>query len=209
MSFISGGRDCCRLTLGPKESAVIVSSIRDSGLFLKEIYIETHEIGTDWAGFRRTDDVTDTVMLVLSKSKKNCDRLTSAELVGDYVTSGRLLDYPTCCIQSYPEVATHSHNWPLFYLNQSRSVSAWCNRFTCIRSSACPTGYLFPCSLTCREAILQGQRNLAAFDLFSLRQLANKILEESKAPLCFIENEVILAKDLSAKAESQFRIEII
>lgn len=183
LPFLTGHRSACRLVLGSDAAATLAADIRSAGQAAKSTPLSRRRLGTDWFEFARGDVSSDYHLLVVAADHAVAEELIDAEFEGRFYDSGRLLEYPACCVNAYGKLSEQSDYWPSYYLGQSNVASAWCNRLVYLWGECCPTGELFPCSLNCSHAVKLGKGNMDVLTKVGLGRLREEIFARAKAPL--------------------------
>jgi hypothetical protein len=181
--FLRGKRSACRLVLGRKAAFALTSDVRRVGMAAVSAPLSRRERGPDWFEFARGPDSSDLHLLVVATTRTGAEEIVAAEFDGRSLDSGRLLEYPSCCVDAYAELSRQGDYWPSHYLKQSNIVSPWCNRLIYLWGDCCPTGELFPCTLNCRHAVALGKSNMDVLTTLGLGRLRAAICERAMAPL--------------------------
>lgn len=183
LPFLTGNRSACRLVLGRDAAATLADHLRSAGQAVTFTPLSRRRRGPDWFEFARGDASSDYHLLVVAADHAVVEELVDAEFEGRFYDSGRLLQYPACCVDAYGKLSEQSNYWPSYYIGQSDVVSAWCNRLVYLWGECCPTGELFPCSLNCSRAVKLGKENMDVFTKVGLGRLRQEIFARAKAPL--------------------------
>lgn len=183
LPFLTGNRSACRLVLGHDAAVTLAADIRAAGQVASLKPLSRSLRGPDWFEFVRGDASSDDYLIVVSADRAIAEELVDAEFDGRFYDSGRLLEYPLCCIDAYSKLSEQSDYWPSYYLRQSNAVSAWCNRLVYLWGDCCPTGELFPCSLNCSHAVELGKLHMDVLTNLGLGRLRKEICARATAPL--------------------------
>lgn len=183
LPFLTGNRSACRLALGRDAALILAADVRAAGQAAVLVPLSRRQRGPDWFEFARGDASSDDQLLVIAKDQALAEELVDAEFDGRFCDSGRLLEYPACCVDAYGMLLEHTDYWPSYYLGQSNIVSPWCNRLIYLWGECCPTGELFPCSLNCPHAVTLGKRNMNVLTKVGLGRLRDEICARAKVPL--------------------------
>lgn len=183
LPFLTGKRSACRLVLGREAAHVLAADIQAAGQAALSAPLSRSQRGPDWFELERGDASSNKHLLVVATDRAIAEELVDAEFDGRFGDSGRLLEYPACCVDAYGLVTERLDYWPSYYLAQSNVVSPWCNRLTYLWGECCPTGELFPCSLNCSHAITMGKNNMDVLTTVGLERLRQEICVRSLTPL--------------------------
>lgn len=183
LPFLTGKRNACRLVLDREAAVAFAADVGKAGLTAVLAPLTRRERGPDWFDFRRGDACSDEQLLVLATDGAVAEEIADAEFDGRFRDSGRLLEYPSCCVEAYGKVSAQLDYWPSYYLDRSDVVSPWCNRLIYLWGECCPTGELFPCSLNCKQAVTLGKSNMDVLTAVGLGRLRLVICEKAMAPL--------------------------
>jgi len=199
LPFLAGERSACRLVLPRDAASVFASEVRASGRVAVLASLSRFERGPDWFEFARGDAVSAEQLLVLATDRAVADELVDAEFGGRFRDSGRLLEYPACCVNAYGMLCEEADYWPNHYIRQSNIVSPWCNRLVYLWGDCCPTGELFPCSLTCSHAVALGKKNMEVLTTLGLERLREEIYTQATVPL-FVKSDGRVYRGIPASA---------
>lgn len=183
LPFLTGNRSACRLVVRRNAAWSLAADVRCAGLAAVLTPLSRRQRGPDWFEFLKGGPNSSHELLVVAKTDALAEELVEAELDGRFGDSGRMLEYPACCVEAYGTLSEHSSYWPSYYLGQSNVVSPWCNRLVCLWGGCCPTGELFPCSLTCSHAVTLGKKNMDVLTRVGLGRLRDDIWSRASAPL--------------------------
>ena len=143
-----------------------------------------------WTGFTHQ-------VLVFGETDEVVSQALAEELKGDSAVVGRLLGYPECCVDAYPALSQAASCWPAYLIERTsppRTVSMWCNRLASLWGGTCPTGELFPCSLTCPNAVQYGQRADKLLRDHGFGPLAAEIRRQSSRRIFWLDGEVVVGR---------------
>lgn len=182
--FLTGERRACRLVLDRRVADSLGEHLRELRVNVRRVPVVMRELGPDWWEFGPGPMASDHALLAMASDERRAEEIIAAEFEGRFQDSGRLLGYPSCCVAAYRAVSERHRYWPSYYLDQEFVVSPWCNRLVYLWGGSCPTGELFPCSLTCTHAIKLGKKNMAALENVGLARLRDLIWQMAAGPLC-------------------------
>jgi hypothetical protein len=183
LPFLTGDRSACRLVLRRDTALLLAADVRAAGQAALLSPLRRRQRGPDWFEFSRGDPSSHDHLIVVAKNHTLAEELIDAEFDGRFLDSGRLLEYPSCCVDAYIMLSERSDYWPSYYLGQSDVVSAWCNRLVYLWGACCPTGELFPCNLNCSHAVMLGKRNMDVLTKVGLSRLREEIWTRATMPL--------------------------
>lgn len=197
--LLAGRKEACRLVVSPSTASRIQSAPGNERLFFAIKPIFVRKVGDSWCDFsyakpsNSANHNCDAVLLVIGRTDAICQAILRYELDGDGDSSGKALGYPSCCVAAYADLASNAASWPLHLLARTsgNKVSPWCNRLASLWGGCCPTGELFPCSLSCSKAIALGMSADEAIRTLGFGLIANEILRQSKEPLSLFGGEIV------------------
>ena len=206
--FLTKQKDALRLVISNKTAALLYPLVKISNLHFSHHPIQISTVSDTWSYFNESNlDVSTHVIIVISRNKKISADILEEEIRGDYKKSGKMLGYPSCCISGYADLSNQASNWVNVLLKKSSNrVSFWCNRTASMWGGSCPSGELFPCSLTCNHAINYGKKADKALRDLGVHKIADKIVEQSKIPIFINNGKIVLEEVNSAQC---YKIEII
>lgn len=190
--FLNGEKIALRLIVSNKVLSQIVELCDELQLNYAISCIKIEALSESWNSFDFCDTTISTHNLIaISKDNFIANEIKYSELSGDYIKSGKLLGYPECCINSYLNVSDNVENWSYKLLKISNfKISPWCNRIASMWGGCCSSGELFPCSLTCKNAIKYGKQADLAMRNLGISKIADLILSQAQKKL-YLSNQVI------------------
>lgn len=195
--FISGNKKACRLILGHSVVDALVQISTRYGFNCANTAVKTVNVGSHWNSFVVDEIAQESAhkskLFTISHERCVAEELLSLELSGEAKTVGQILGYPDCCIESYEETAGFGSSWYLNLISKTGipRVSPWCNRLASLWGGTCPTGELFPCSLTCQKAIHMGKQAHQSLSGQGFNLLADEILRQARQPIALTEGEIV------------------
>ena len=183
LPLLTGNRNTCRLVMGSDAASALAFDLGSAGLVTVLTPMSHQKLGDDWFELSRGSNSSNIKMVVVARDNQTAEEIVDAEFNGRFRDSGRLLEYPTCCVDAYGELNEYVAYWPSYYLKRSSTVSPWCNRLIYLWGACCPTGELFPCSLTCSHAVELGKSNMEALSAVGMHRLRSAICTTAQSPL--------------------------
>jgi len=150
------------------------------------------------------DNYSKVKMFSISKFKVELKDFEKAELYGDVEKAGEYLGYPICCIKNISNINILKEMWANFYLKdytKMKNANLFTNRFPITWGGMSIIGELFPCSLTCKNAIEYGKGLHNDVKSFGYSKISETLISHAKTPIYIdpINGNITKIKDTQLK----------
>lgn len=166
ISFLRGNKRILRIVVDDSSKPFNTPLFLDNGFYVsqKELFCskQKNSFGSlvtniEVEHLKNYNKVT---MFSISRLRNELKDFEKAELFGDVEKAGEYLGYPSCCIKNIGVINSLSDLWATHYLDdyaRFNNASLFTNRFPITWGGMSIVGELFPCSLSCINAINYGK----------------------------------------------------
>ncbi len=192
ISFLKGRKKIIRIVIDNSNNPFDFELFKNFGFFVKETTLfsslEKNSFGSLVSSIDKIErnQYTEVKMYSISRSFKELDDFEYAEVYGDILKAGAYLGYPKCCINNIEKINSLNSKWATFYLNQFLEIkfaNHFTNRFPITWGGISIIGELFPCSLTCPNAIEYSQNMLSDVKKLGFSKLSDIMMDHSHRPV--------------------------
>jgi len=193
ISFLKGNKKILRIVIDNNEKLFNNSLFLSNNIHVKEAKLysskQKNSFGSLVASINSedSDNYSEVRMFSISKFKDELIEFEKAELYGDIEKAGEFLGYPICCIKNIYKINDLKDLWATFYLNDyekmNKTASIYTNRFPITWGGVSIVGELFPCSLSCNNAIEYGRNLYNDVKSFGFNEIHKTIIDHAQLPI--------------------------
>jgi hypothetical protein len=193
ISFLKGRKAIIRIVIDNSNYSFDHGLFRKYGYFVKESILfssfQKNSFGNLTLSIdeNRKGEYVKVRMFSISTSKMDLEEFEHAELYGDVEKAGIFLGYPSCCTRNIAIINDLNEFWANYYLNDylknSLVANHLTNRFPITWGGISIVGELFPCSLSCENAIEYARNMQNDMINFGFYKIANVIVQHAKSTI--------------------------
>jgi len=188
ISFLSKNKGIIRIVVDNSDNPFDLNLFHQAGFIVSEKSLFSQSIGNSFGNLisevngLNKNEYTEVKMFSIARDKYALDSFEKAEIEGDVLKAGTLLGYPSCCVNNVEQINQLGANWGLYYLDDyhnNNKASLFTNRFPIAWGGISIVGELFPCSLSCKNAIEYSKSMIIDLKKFGFNNVADKCIEHS------------------------------
>lgn len=192
ISFLRGNKSILRIVVDDNGKPFNIPLFLENGFYVsqKELFSskQKNSFGSLVTNLEDGDleNYNKVIMFSISRLKSELEDFEKAELYGDVEMAGQYLGYPSCCIKNIEVINSLSDLWAIHYLDdyaRFNNASLFTNRFPITWGGMSIVGELFPCSLSCINAINYGKALLKDVKKMGYTSISEVMISHAKTPI--------------------------